>query len=473
VTAPVSDPGPREDAQQRRIRRTWWFLTGSFFVLGLVIAIRIGADGARPIDLALLALVVIVGYAAILHRDAVHALELGRRAEAETFGRIVQGLSRSLSPEAIVDAIVEELAGGTGADHVVIVRRRPGHSALEARLVSSRPGIPSSTTLFPLADLEDPVRLRRPARRPIAVAVGQEELALDRVGTERGRSTATIGRALLDSGTLALDWLSDLRPGSTVAEEGDDLHPAAARRIIGEGSSARIAEQIAERVRSVYGLKHTLAAPLTGSDGVIGAIVVSRRTAGAWPVAASRILGSAAIEASAALARATSHRDAETRASTDALTGLPNRRYFDEFCGLLARRRRAGDAIGVLMVDIDRFKALNDTFGHGVGDEVLRAVAQAISRAVREEDVPARYGGEEFAVLLRSPTRAVAIEVAERVRAAVAAIDLRGLGIEGVSVSVGVAMARRADQPIAEVIAEADRALYNAKRGGRDRVVAA
>jgi diguanylate cyclase (GGDEF)-like protein len=125
------------------------------------------------------------------------------------------------------------------------------------------------------------------------------------------------------------------------------------------------------------------------------------------------------------------------------------------------------------MIDLDRFKAINDTHGHGVGDEVLRAVAQAITRAVREEDVPARYGGEEFAVLLRSPTPAIAVEVAERVRASVAAIDLAELGIEGVSVSVGVAVARRPDQPIGDVIAEADRALYDAKRAGRDRVVAA
>ena len=472
VTAPVSDPAPREDAQQRRIRRTWWFLTCSFFVLGLVIAIRIGAGGARPIDLVLLGLVAIVGYAAILHRDAVHALELGRRAEAETFGRIVQGLSRSLSPEAIVDAIVEELAAGTGADHVVIVRRRPGRSALEAKLVSSRPGVPSSTTLFPLADLEDPARLRRPARRRIAIPVGQEELALEAAAAGHPMSSS-LGRVLIDGGGVALDWFNDLRPGPTTTaldREGDGLPGP---RVLAEGSRARIAEQIAERVRSVYALKHTLAAPLTGSQGVVGAIVLSRRTHAAWPVSATRILGSAAVEASAALARAASHREAETLASTDALTGLPNRRYFDEFCALLARRRRAGDAIGVLMIDIDHFKALNDTFGHGVGDEVLRSVGQAIAHAVREDDVPARYGGEEFAVLLRSPTQGIAVEVAERVRAAVAAIDLAELGIQGVSVSVGAAVARRPDQPIGEVLRAADGALYDAKRGGRNQVVAA
>ena len=85
--------------------------------------------------------------------------------------------------------------------------------------------------------------------------------------------------------------------------------------------------------------------------------------------------------------------------------------------------------MGVLMIDIDRFKALNDRYGHGAGDEVLRAVGGSIVRAVRDDDVPARYGGEEFVVLLRNPGPAVALEVGERVRAAVAALDLTGLGL--------------------------------------------
>ena len=173
------------------------------------------------------------------------------------------------------------------------------------------------------------------------------------------------------------------------------------------------------------------------------------------------------------MSRAYSLRAAETNASTDALTGLPNRRYFDEFCGLLARRRRSGDAVGVLMIDIDKFKALNDKHGHGTGDEVLRAVGGAIVAAVREDDVPARYGGEEFVVLLRNPTSAVALEVGERVRTSVGALDLQRFGVPGVSVSVGVAVAVQADQPIGDLIAQADRALYRAKRAGRDRVVAA
>jgi diguanylate cyclase (GGDEF)-like protein len=93
--------------------------------------------------------------------------------------------------------------------------------------------------------------------------------------------------------------------------------------------------------------------------------------------------------------------------------------------------------------------------------------------AVREDDVPARYGGEEFVVLLRNPSPEIALEVGERVRSAVGALDLRRFGVAAISVSVGVAVARQADQPIADLIAQADRALFRAKRAGRDRVVAA
>ena len=97
----------------------------------------------------------------------------------------------------------------------------------------------------------------------------------------------------------------------------------------------------------------------------------------------------------------------------------------------------------------------------------------AIVSAVREDDVPARFGGEEFVVLLRNPEPAVALEVGERIRTAVRDLDLRRHGVAGVSVSVGVAVADGPDEPIEELLEIADRALYRAKRAGRDRVVAA
>jgi diguanylate cyclase (GGDEF)-like protein len=124
------------------------------------------------------------------------------------------------------------------------------------------------------------------------------------------------------------------------------------------------------------------------------------------------------------------------------------------------------------MVDIDRFKLLNDTYGHSTGDQVLRAVAGAIVSAVREDDVPARYGGEEFVVLLRNPGLDVAFEVGERVRAAVAELDLTPFEVPGVSVSVGVAVSAASGPGDRELVGLADQAS-TAKRAGRDRVVAA
>ena len=515
--APIAPVPPRSEPQDRRIRRTWWLLSGSFLLLTLLAAIRISGGGAEATDLALLGLVLVVGVAALRHRDAVRSLETGRRTEAESFARILRALSRSISPDAIVQAIVEELTVGTAADHVVVVRRRPGARVLEATLVSSRPGVPSSSTLLPISDLEDPVDEARSgggagragsarsagAREPVAIPI-EVDPAPQPVGvaaTSPRPSTASttgpgapvmepapgapvreaapgvgnrVAGATLTAVTRAATTVRDLAERAGTIDRRSLVGASDAADATGPGPGAQlVADRIAARVRDVYGLKHTLAAPLRTDDGTVGAIVLSRRTAAPWPGSARRILAGAAEEASAALARAYSYLEAETRASTDALTGLPNRRYFDEFCGLLARRRRAEDAVGVLMIDIDHFKSLNDTYGHGVGDDVLRAVGGAIASAVREDDVPARYGGEEFAVLLRNPSEVVALEVGERVRAAVRGLDLRRHGPPGVTVSVGVAVARLPDQPVADLVTEADRALYAAKRAGRDRVVAA
>ena len=461
------------DAEDRRIRRSWFVFTGSIAVLGLIAATRLAVEPAGLLNWLTIALITIAGLAAVLNRFALRALELGRHAEAESFARILRGLSRSVSPDAIVDAIVEELGSGTGADHIVVVRRRPDARVLEATLINTRTGGPSSSTLFPISDLEDPPDVAESRRAPIGIPVGDgPEPVLVALAGGSGRGP---GRERRTNRTAPPDRRHDRRGVPTPMRGGPP--PSAVDLLLarprGNDPALVVAERIALRARSVYGLKHTLTAPLATDTGIVGAIVVSRRTAEAWPASAHRILAGAAEEASAALSRAYSHREAEARASTDALTGLPNRRYFDEFCALLARRRRSGDAIGILMVDIDRFKVLNDTYGHAVGDEVLRAVAGAIAAAVREDDVPARYGGEEFAVVLRNPSRAEAFEVGERVREAVAALDLSRFGVASASVSVGVAVASLPGEPISDLVERADRALYDAKRAGRDRVIAA
>jgi len=367
-----------------------------------------------------------------------------------------------VSPDAIVSAIVGDLADAVGADHIVAVRRRPDGVALEATLVTHRTGVPPTTTVLPLTDLDRPITDPEIAAQAARVA---EEAAVEGPDVPLTQDRASLPRRGWDQ---LVGLLGDL--GLPVQRRPDD-DAGPRMEILGDALDAPAVIRVTRRVRALHGLGNTLSVPLRTEQGLVGAIVVSRRTHDAWEPSARRLVLGAASEASAALARARTFREAAVGAQTDALTGLPNRRYFEEFCSLLARRRRAGDGISVLMVDIDKFKNLNDRYGHPVGDLVLRAVGEAIARTVRDDDVPARIGGEEFAVLLRNPGPNVAAEVGERVRLAVRAIDLEAVGVPGVTVSVGVANARP-DEPIPAVIDRADQALLRAKRGGRDRVVA-
>jgi diguanylate cyclase len=157
-------------------------------------------------------------------------------------------------------------------------------------------------------------------------------------------------------------------------------------------------------------------------------------------------------------------------ALTDGLTGLANRRAFD--VGLRDAASQSGHDASLLLLDIDHFKVINDTYGHQAGDEALRRIGQTIAAMVRHTDLAARYGGEEFAVLLPSTGRAGALALAEALRAGIAARRLAlGDGAPvSVTVSVGVASFEFGETPAAWV-ARADVALYLAKQAGRDRAI--
>lgn len=485
----------------------------------------------QPIDFLTAGLVIVAAVAAIAHRNAAGGLEARGRGEAESFARILRGLSRSVSADSIVAAILDDLIDATAADHVVLVRRRPEARSLEARLVTRRAGIPTTATMLPVSLLDPALGA---ARGSVGVAVGpgppdseaarpasvhsltpEERLRIfapqatmsepDPAGADAAApasaddpeqltlaiepdepvatlmpSLSRVARRETDSGggrtlirRIAAESLALLRD---IGLPAPDLFGARGRakpvEVLARGPEAEVVERLAGRVQSVFGLSHTLTAPLRSEGDVIGTIVLSRRTPHAWSESARRLLRGAASETAAALVRAESYRSATAGAATDPLTGLPNRRYFDEFASLITGGRRSGDGVAVLMIDIDKFKGLNDTFGHPAGDQVLRSVAEAITSAVRDQDVPARIGGEEFAVLLRNPGPMDAVEVGERVRQAVRALDLGRLGIPGVSVSVGVANAINPEEAIAALVDRADQALLRAKRAGRDRVVA-
>jgi two-component system, cell cycle response regulator len=162
-------------------------------------------------------------------------------------------------------------------------------------------------------------------------------------------------------------------------------------------------------------------------------------------------------------------------AITDGLTGLRSRRYFEETLRHeVDRAARHGDPVGLLLLDIDHFKQVNDTYGHGGGDRVLIEVTHRLRALVRPGDLAARYGGEEFAVLLPGATPGETLEVADRIRRGIGGAPIAvGDGVlRAVTVSVGAAgvpALRDAD----ELVLAADRALYAAKNAGRDRVASA
>lgn len=158
-------------------------------------------------------------------------------------------------------------------------------------------------------------------------------------------------------------------------------------------------------------------------------------------------------------------------ALSDSLTGLFNRAYFDATINQeIARCERGGLPLTLLMVDLDHFKKINDTHGHLAGDRALEAVAQVMTSQSRTSDTVCRFGGEEFAIILPETTNANAIIVAERIRKKIAQLDL-GFSV---TASIGVGSARVTKTLLPDhLIAEADGALYEAKRKGRNRVESA
>ncbi|UUX50927.1 PleD family two-component system response regulator [Nisaea acidiphila] len=160
----------------------------------------------------------------------------------------------------------------------------------------------------------------------------------------------------------------------------------------------------------------------------------------------------------------------------DSLTGLYNRRYLETYLkGLMESAGEHRKPLGILMLDIDHFKEVNDTHGHPVGDKVLKSVADALTNSLRSVDMVARIGGEEFVVVMPDTSEEFAGMVAERLRVRVAETNVVVDGIDEaitVNISIGLTMRREEDLTVEDLIRRADKALYSAKAAGRNRVVA-
>jgi len=165
------------------------------------------------------------------------------------------------------------------------------------------------------------------------------------------------------------------------------------------------------------------------------------------------------------------------QANIDMLTGLYNRRFLEDYARkLFAIAKRREQPVGMIMLDLDRFKGFNDAYGHEIGDRILRHFAKTLTASMRETNLASRYGGEEFIVILPDTSAQASMLVAERLRKAVMAMVVPSNSekpLPHLTVSVGVAAFPEHGRSLEEMIQASDKALYESKRNGRNRVTVA
>jgi diguanylate cyclase (GGDEF)-like protein len=215
---------------------------------------------------------------------------------------------------------------------------------------------------------------------------------------------------------------------------------------------------------------HATCEPLLVGGEVIGSVLVMRQ--GQLAEADRQALAASVAQAGPVLANLRNLAIAEYRAATDALTGLPNSRAVqDTIKRMVAQASRTVSPLATLLLDLDHFKQINDSYGHGCGDDVLAAVAATLEASVRESDFVGRYGGEEFLILLPATGHEDAVLAAEKIRTAVETVTVAGVE-RTITASIGIAvMPDDAGESVA-LLRHADRRLYAAKAQGRNRVVA-
>ncbi|NVJ19295.1 diguanylate cyclase [Myxococcus sp. AM010] len=216
-----------------------------------------------------------------------------------------------------------------------------------------------------------------------------------------------------------------------------------------------------------------LAAPMVHMETLLGVMNFQRPHVASFSAEEIELLTAVADVVATAVKNARLHAETVKLTMTDPLTGVPNRRHLFQRMELeLARANRFGTPLALLMVDVDHFKRINDLAGHRVGDEALRRVCDVLRLRVRKVDTLARYGGEEFVILLPQTNKAEAVEVAEKLRRAVAesvALVQPGLPGNHVTVSIGVSHFPSDAAAQEELVDSADAALYFSKRTGRNR----
>jgi len=243
----------------------------------------------------------------------------------------------------------------------------------------------------------------------------------------------------------------------------------------GRPLSAMDRVQIFDGGTVIRGLSALKIFPLTAGETVVGTLVCGSRDPGALGESAQKELAMLALQAAEALVRTRLYESAERLATTDGLTGVLNRRTFNlQLQSRLREALRYNRPLSLVLLDVDHFKKVNDTYGHPAGDVVLRGIAALAQKQARETDIVARYGGEEMALILPETDAQGAHAIAERIRnAAASGTHATEQGNIQVTVSIGLATWPGPGDSAEELLEAADKALYRAKQAGRNRVAAA
>jgi diguanylate cyclase (GGDEF)-like protein len=231
-------------------------------------------------------------------------------------------------------------------------------------------------------------------------------------------------------------------------------------------------------VQAACDVKSKIAVPLLKEENVLGVLSVEAESSAALDESDVHLLNALAGSIAVAIDNARLHAEVKLMAMTDVVSGLANRRAFDDVLEAeMTRASRYNQPISLIILDLDSFKEYNDRWGHPAGDVRLREIADLLRANVREPDVAARYGGEEFAVILPNTAKSGAIRLAERLRrsAEACAPDWNGdrAPISGYTLSLGVATYPDDASSIKELLLTADNAELAAKRLGKNRVYAA
>ncbi len=341
-----------------------------------------------------------------------------------------------------------------------------------------------------LAEMEMSVASERRQRQVAEVlrdsmrTIGQ---SLDPRGVLRAILQTSVQALAADAGAILLaegerlEITAAIGGGVNLPPEGYDI-PKAEQPEIAEALRARkplaVASVISERNSPLFGLLGRsgsfIVAPLVVREQALGALVVIARRPNAFGQTQTEVAAALAGQGVVAFENAELFARVQTLAQRDELSGVANRRYFFEMAGRTFRdARQLGRPLSAMMLDIDHFKNVNDRYGHAAGDDVIRVVAQRVTKVIGSGDIVGRYGGEEFALVVQAPLKD-AHELAERLRQVINEAPIATTaGPVDITASVGVAQMQPRDADLGRLLQRTDAALYEAKRGGRDQVAKA